>query len=106
MGDPQIDVDLIDKAVLALKFLTLHRGDRQLSTGVRRNRSTGPRWAGSMKRISSSNRWARPNRLSSQRKDAGVARRPSIVSSAAGRTPRLLRTADHQKKAQPLPAGP
>lgn len=26
MGDPQIDVDLIDEAVLALMFLTLQRG--------------------------------------------------------------------------------
>lgn len=30
MGDPQIDVDLIDEAVLALMFLTLQRDDRQL----------------------------------------------------------------------------
>jgi hypothetical protein len=30
MDDPQIDVDLIDEAVLALMFLTLQRDDRQL----------------------------------------------------------------------------
>lgn len=30
MGDPQIDVDLIDEAVLALMFLTLQRDDHQL----------------------------------------------------------------------------
>ncbi|RYG28201.1 MAG: hypothetical protein EON93_19035 [Burkholderiales bacterium] len=30
MGDPEIDVDLIDEAVLALMFLTLQREDRQL----------------------------------------------------------------------------
>jgi len=30
MDDPQIDVDLIDEAVLALMFLTLQKDDRQL----------------------------------------------------------------------------
>ncbi|CCW17064.1 Y4hR [Sphingobium indicum BiD32] len=30
MDDPQIDVDLIDEAILALMFLTVQRDDRQL----------------------------------------------------------------------------